>query len=119
MFVIAVLFMSIMIEGATTEAMPFGASPCYADVTGDGVPELVVGDSRGFVWIYAQRSARGQFPPRFDRGRFLPTYLGRVLNIDVADYNADGLNDIFRFQRRSRDTGCGRGRRRRWRALRC
>ncbi len=85
----------IMIEGEHTEAVPFGASACYADVTGDGVPELVVGDSRGFVWIYAQRSARGQFPPRFDRGRFLPTYLGRVLNIDVADYNGDGQNDIL------------------------
>ena len=85
----------IMIEGDHTEAVPFGASACYADVTGDGVPELVVGDSRGFVWIFAQRSARGQFPPRFDRGRFLPTYLGRVLNIDVADYNGDGLNDIL------------------------
>jgi len=85
----------IMIEGDHTEAVPFGASVCYAEVTGDGVPELVVGDSRGFVWIFAQRSARGQFPPRFDRGRFLPTYLGRVLNIDVADYNGDEQNDIL------------------------
>jgi len=85
----------IMIEGDHTEAVPFGAAACYADVTGDGVPELVVGDSRGFVWLYAQRSPRGQFPPRFDRAHFLPTYLGRVLNIDVADYNADGQNDIL------------------------
>jgi hypothetical protein len=85
----------IMIEGERPQGMPFGAAPCYADINGDGVPELVVGDARGFIWVFPVRSPRGVFPPLFDRGQFLQAFFGRALVIDVADYNGDGQNDIL------------------------
>jgi|GEM_PF-859605 len=85
----------ILVEGALPEPKWFGASPCYADVTGDNVPELVVGDGHGFVWVFQRTNPRTAFPPRFAPGTFVRAFFGYAIVIDVADYNGDGLNDLL------------------------
>lgn len=85
----------ILIDGTFPQAKWFGASPCYADVTGDNIPELVVGDGHGFVWVYERVNPRTVFPPRFGPGKFLHAFFGYAIVIDVADYNGDGLNDLI------------------------
>lgn len=87
--------LAIMIEGSYQQNKPFGASPCWADVTGDGKPDLVVGDGDGFLWIFETKSGSRQFPPSFTQGRFVHTCMGQAMNIDVVDYNADGMNDVL------------------------
>ena len=85
----------VMCEGKSPEGRNFGASPVWADVTGDNKPELVVGDAYGFLWIFQPTSPPGAFPPRFTTGVFVRTFVGNALNIDVADFDGDGLNDII------------------------
>ena len=85
----------ILVDGNTPKNKKFGASPCWADVTGDKKPELIVTDGDGFLWIFPVVSKPGEFPPRVSNGKFLPTYLGYAATCDVADYNNDGNNDIL------------------------
>ena len=85
----------ILIEGSSSVTKNFGASPCWKDVTGDGTPDLVVGDGCGFLWIFEATSRWNVFPPTFSQGRFIHTFLGQAINIDVADYNGDGFNDVL------------------------
>lgn len=87
--------LEIMIDGTMPSRKPFGASPVWKDVTGDGQPELVVGDGRGYLWIFPVTSARNAFPPRVSHGRFVHAQFGAGMNIDVADYNNDGINDVI------------------------
>ncbi len=85
----------IILDGSHEQNVNFGASPCWKDVTGDGKPDLVVGDGKGYLWIFETVSGKKTFPPKFNHGRFIPTYFGAAMNIDVADYNADGKNDVL------------------------
>ena len=85
----------IMIEGSSQSTVNFGASPCWKDLTGDNRPDLVVGDGCGFLWIFEVKSRKGVFPPTFTHGRFIHTFLGQAINIDVADLNEDNMNDVL------------------------
>ncbi|MCK4981947.1 MAG: VCBS repeat-containing protein, partial [Victivallaceae bacterium] len=85
----------ILISGSSPQAKLFGASPCWKDVTDDGKPDLVVGDGKGYLWIFEAKSKKNTFPPKFSHGRFIHTFLGYAMNIDVADYNGDGINDVL------------------------
>ena len=68
------------------------ASPCTAitaaDVTGDGIPEVICGGANGWVWYYA------------NNGNWTTVYVDQpssapaILSIKVADFNGDGWNDI-------------------------
>jgi len=85
----------ILIDGSVPQAKYYGASPCWKDITGDGKPDLVVGDGKGYLWIFETTSKKNSFPLKFSHGRFTHTFLGYAMNIDVADFNADGLNDVL------------------------
>jgi len=85
----------IILDGSRPQHVNFGASPCWKDVTGDKKPDLVVGDGKGYIWIFESTSDKKTFPPKFTHGSFIPTYFGQAINIDVADYNDDGKNDIL------------------------
>lgn len=67
-------------------------TPNYADMNNDGLKDLVVGDSCGFVWIYINSGEKGK--PKFTTGEFLQTYFGYGAKVHVTDWDGDGDDDI-------------------------
>jgi len=83
----------VLVDGSSESPQRFGASPLVGDVTGDGQPELVVGDARGFVWLYTLGPpARSR---KVSKGTFIPTYFGDCLTIGLTDWNNDKLLDLI------------------------
>ena len=90
------------------------AVPCLADLSGSGAPDLVVGDSSGYLWRFANRAGT---PAGFDfaagarlpaGGREIHHLAGATgsiqgpnearwgyLNPLVTDWDGDGLNDLI------------------------
>ncbi len=71
---------------------PMPSYPNFVDMNGDGLKDLVVADTQGFVWIYQNSGDKSN--PRFTTGKFLPTFVGYVSKIHVCDWDGDGDNDI-------------------------
>jgi hypothetical protein len=71
---------------------PMPSYPNFVDMNGDGLNDLVVADTQGFIWIYQNSGEKGN--PRFTTGKFLPTFVGYVSKINVCDWDGDGDNDI-------------------------
>lgn len=71
----------------------FPCSPNMADLNNDELPDLIVGDSAGFVWIYMNSGKKGE--PKFTSGTFLHTFTGWTSRIHVADWDQDGDYDII------------------------
>ncbi|MDD5483105.1 MAG: VCBS repeat-containing protein [Kiritimatiellae bacterium] len=71
---------------------PLPSYPNFIDMNDDGLPDLVVADTQGFVWIYANSGEKGK--PKFTAGKFVPTFIGWVSRIYVCDWDGDGDNDI-------------------------
>ena len=66
--------------------------PNFMDMNGDGLNDLVVSDTQGFLWIYLNSGEKGK--PKFTTGAFLPTFLGWGAKIHVCDWDGDGDNDV-------------------------
>lgn len=83
-------------HGAYSGWYRVGPSVCFADVTEDGKPDLVVGGEGGFIWYFDQTSKNGTFPPRFSIGKFLHGQYSKwsLLHVDVQDFEDDGKPDI-------------------------
>ena len=70
--------------------------PCYpnfVDMNADGLNDLVVNDTQGFVWIFMNSGVKGK--PAFTTGKFVPTFIGWMSKIHVYDWDYDGDNDII------------------------
>jgi len=72
--------------------MPIPSYPNFMDMNDDGLKDLVVADTQGFVWIYQNSGEKGK--PKFTTGAFIPTFIGWVSKIHVCDWDGDGDNDI-------------------------
>ena len=90
------------------------AVPCLADLTDSGAPDLVVGDSSGYLWRFANRATE---PAAFDFGAGIRLHAGGreihhlagpsgsiqgpnearwgYLNPLVTDWDGDGLLDVI------------------------
>ncbi len=66
--------------------------PNFEDMNADGLKDLVVSDTQGFLWIYINSGEKGK--PKFTTGTFVPTFLGWGAKINVCDWDADGDNDV-------------------------
>lgn len=81
-------------EGLYPDRPLFACSPCFADVNGDGLNDLVVASPSGWLFIYYNKGKKGA--PRFlEGGQFVKTWLGRVPRIHVVDFDGDGKKDIL------------------------
>ena len=81
-------------EGLYPDRPLFACSPCFADVNGDGLNDLVVASPSGWLFIYYNKGKKGS--PRFpEGGQFVKTWLGRVPRIQVVDFDGDGRKDIL------------------------
>ncbi|HPA17340.1 MAG TPA: VCBS repeat-containing protein [Verrucomicrobiae bacterium] len=54
-------------------SVPMPASPSIGDVTGDQLPDLVVGDGLGYIWVFKNSGAKEA--PKFTQGEILPMWL--------------------------------------------
>ena len=70
-------------------------APAFGDLTGDGRPDVVIGDNQGRLYFAADRAATGA--PDFAN----PTYgwmdidVGLLAKPAIADLDRDGLNDLL------------------------
>ncbi len=71
----------------------FPPSPNFVDMNNDGLKDLVVGDGRGFVWIYLNSGEPGK--PKFTTGEFLQTFTGWGSRVHVADWDQDSDEDLI------------------------
>jgi hypothetical protein len=74
-----------------TATGPTISSPALGDVTGDGIPEVAIGDGQGHLWVY-----RGTGQPYWVRRLRFNTGPGNAINSSpiIADLNGDGRNDV-------------------------
>ncbi|MBU0714651.1 MAG: VCBS repeat-containing protein [Verrucomicrobia bacterium] len=72
---------------------PMSSCPNFVDMNGDGLNDLVVSDTQGFLWIYLNSGEKGK--PKFTTGTFIPTFIGWGAKIHVCDWDGDGDNDIL------------------------
>jgi hypothetical protein len=66
----------------------FGPSVAVGDLNGDGKPDLVLADSRGFFWYYPNTGTPQK--PAFTQGNVLPIWLGEKR----IRYNTEGSDNV-------------------------
>ncbi len=74
-------------EDGTVRPSTFGPSVAVADMNGDGKPDLVVGDSKGFFWLYPNSGTATA--PAFTQGEVIPIWLGEERLVS----NQEGVDD--------------------------
>lgn len=70
----------------------FAPTVNFIDMNDDGLKDLIVGDTYGFLWIYFNSGEKGK--PKFTTGTLMSTFLGWASKIHVTDWDNDGDNDI-------------------------
>jgi len=79
--------------GSSYMPVPFPPSISFADVNGDGLPDLIVASSLGFLYWYPNVGKKGQ--PEFKNAKLIQTNLGTAARIQAVDWNNDGKTDIL------------------------
>jgi hypothetical protein len=59
--------------GGAVGKFQFPCSPAVVDVTGDGVLDLVVADSSGFIWVFKNSGTKKE--PKWTHGEIIPVFL--------------------------------------------
>lgn len=83
----------VYLEGSNLSPIPFAAAPCFVDVNGDKLPDLVCSSPLGSLYWYPNVGKPGA--PAFERGHLAQTYLGPGARAYPADINGDGKVDII------------------------
>lgn len=78
-------------DNGQVEATPFSPSMAVADLNGDGLPDLVVADARGFFWFFPNAGKPGA--PAFTHGEVMPIWLGTSLQEEEGDVMANAPED--------------------------
>lgn len=82
----------VLDDAGRMRATQMSSCPNFVDMNGDGLKDLVVSDTYGFIWIYINSGEPGK--PKFTTGEFLQTFVGWCAKIHVCDWDNDGDNDI-------------------------
>ncbi len=71
----------------------FPPSVNVVDMNDDQLPDLVVGDRYGYLWIYFNSGKKGN--PQFTTNTLVPTFLSAHSRLNVADWDGDQDSDII------------------------
>jgi len=72
-------------ENATLSGVPMPVSAVMADVTNDGLDDIVAGSPEGYIWVFVNSGEPGK--PQFTRGEIIP-----VIPFIPARWSKDGLS---------------------------
>jgi hypothetical protein len=86
-------------DGGNIIKLPCSPSVALGDLNGDGLPDLIVADARGFFWFFPNKGT--PTAPAFTHPEIMPVWLSDdfrtgdvVPRIDLVDYDGDGKLDL-------------------------
>jgi hypothetical protein len=73
-----------------------GVYPAFGDLTGDGVPEMIIGDEQGRLFLFSDQSAEGE-PANFilEAPYYKSIDVGDAAMPQIVDVDRDGKNDLL------------------------
>ncbi len=72
-------------EDGSVTSESFSPSVAVADLNGDGKPDLIMADTKGFLWYYSNSGTPQK--PAFTQGEIIPVWLGELrLNVESEAY---------------------------------
>ncbi len=73
-----------------------GTYPAFGDLTGDGVPEMIIGDEQGRLFLFIDQSAEGE-PASFilEAPYYKSIDVGDAAIPQIVDVDGDGKNDLL------------------------
>ena len=77
-------------EGKTLNTT-FAPSVAVGDLNGDGLPDLVIADPKGYFWFFPNSGTLTV--PKFTFGEIMPVWLGSASN--EADYGEGGCDNVI------------------------
>jgi hypothetical protein len=90
-------------DSGAVASVNFSPSIAIGDLNGDGLPDIVAADARGFIWFYPNSGTKTN--PVFTSGEVMPLWFGStqlmynspnnlVPRIQLIDFNNDGKLDL-------------------------